>query len=110
MILYHIISDHIMLYHSIVYYIISFHIILCLLAPEEPQGSPGGEEEAGGGQEALAPSSRLLGWHYSGEEHPCEDKLPEHKIRGRMGVFAAGLQGEGFRKRNVFSQTPVCFT
>ena len=36
-----------------------------------------------------------------------EDKLSEHEIRGRIGVSAAGSQGEGSRKRSVFSQTQV---
>ena len=45
--------------------------------------------------------------HSSGEEHTLEHKLSEHQIRGWIAVSVVGLQGEGLRKRNVFSQTPV---
>ena len=43
----------------------------------------------------------------SGGEDPWEEQLSQHQIRGRMGVSAAALQGEGLNKRIVFSQTPV---
>ena len=41
--------------------------------------------------------------HASGEEENTrEDKLSEHKIRGRRAMFAAGLYGRGSRKRSDF--------
>ena len=43
----------------------------------------------------------------SGEEYTLEHKLSEHQIRGWIAVSAVGLQGEGLRRRSVFSQTPV---
>ena len=40
--------------------------------------------------------------HFSGEEDVWEDKLSEHLIRGWRAISAAGLQGKGSYKRNVF--------
>ena len=34
--------------------------------------------------------------------------LEKHQIRGWRAVSAAGLQGKGWQKRSVFSQTAVC--
>ena len=36
-----------------------------------------------------------------------EDTLSECRIRGWIAVSATGLQGEGLRKRNVFSDTGI---
>ena len=38
----------------------------------------------------------------SGEESLWQEQLFGHQIRGRIGVSAAGLQGRGLNKRNVF--------
>ena len=38
----------------------------------------------------------------SEEEHPLEDRLLEHQIRGWRAAFAAGLQDQGSRKGRPF--------
>ena len=42
-----------------------------------------------------------------GEEDASEDRLSEHQIRALRAVSAAGLQGNGSRKKVCFLQTPV---
>ena len=45
--------------------------------------------------------------HSSGEEYPWGNELEKYEIKDWIAVSAAGLQGQGWCKRNVFSQTPV---
>ena len=60
------------------------------------------------GQKIAHPNYRCLREkHPSGEEDPLENQLQKHQIRCRRAISAAVLQGKGYRKRNVFSQTPV---
>ena len=45
--------------------------------------------------------------HSFGEDHPLEDRLSEHQIRGWRAVFAGGLHDQGSRKRTfvLFTDT-----
>ena len=63
------------------------------------QGRPRSEEESDTGVCGQALSLGL--------EDRCESWLRKDRVGGWRAVSAAGLQGQGSRRRNVFSQTPA---